>query len=81
MIGSIAHMFARSVWGRYLMIGLAVLAGVKAWGTIKEREGRRNERMRRSVETIKSMRRMQDAGANVATDRSSIVKRLRDAEI
>lgn len=78
MIGSIAHMFVKSVWGRYLMIGLAILAGVKVWGTVKESEGRRNERMRRSVETVKSMRRMQDAGASVATDRSSIVKRLRD---
>lgn len=79
MIGSIAYAFARSVWGRYLMVGLAILAGVKVWGEVKEREGRRNERMRRSVETVKSMRRMQDAGASVATDRGSIVKRLREA--
>ncbi|MEP1521975.1 MAG: hypothetical protein ABJK17_17150 [Ascidiaceihabitans sp.] len=60
------------------MIGLAVLAGVKVWGEVKEREGRRTERSRQSVETLKTMRRMQDAGAAVSTDRSSIVSRLRD---
>lgn len=79
MIGSIAYAFARSVWGRYLMIGLAVLAGVRVWGAVKFREGRRDEQMRRSVEEIKSMRRMQDAAASVATDRNSIVERLRGA--
>jgi len=78
MIGWLAHAFLRSTWGRYVMIGLAILAGVKTWGEVKEREGRRDERSRRSVETIKTMRRMQDAGASVATDRSSIVGRLRE---
>ena len=78
MIGWLAHSFMHSTWGKYLMIGLAVLAGVKVWGEVKEREGRRTERSRHSVETLKTMRRMQDAGAAVATDRSSIVDRLRD---
>ena len=78
MIGWFAHSFMRATWGKYLMTGLAVLAGVKVWGEVKEREGRRTERSRQSVETLKSMRRMQDAGAAVATDRGSIVSRLRD---
>ncbi|MEP1637290.1 MAG: hypothetical protein ABJJ99_12755 [Ascidiaceihabitans sp.] len=78
MIGWLTTSFMRSTWGKYLMIGLAVLAGVKVWGEVKEREGRRTERSRQSVETLKTMRRMQDAGAAVSTDRSSIVSRLRD---
>lgn len=77
MIGWIANALMRSTWGRYLMIGLAILAGVKVWGEVKERQGRRAERSRGSVETIKTMRRMQDAGAAIATDRRSVVKRLR----
>lgn len=78
MIGWLARSLMRSVWGRYLMIGLAILAGVKGYGMVKEREGRRAERSRRQIETIKTMRRMQDAGGRVATDRSSIARRMRD---
>lgn len=78
MIGVIAHRFMRSAWGRYLMLGLAILAGLKGWGEIKERDGRRYAKSRQSLENIKTMRRMQDAGAAVATDRRSIVDRLRE---
>lgn len=78
MIGWLAHSIARSAWGRYLMLGLAILAGVKVWGEVKEREGRRAESARRDVETLKTMRRMQDAGSRVATDRASVARRMRD---
>ena len=78
MMGWLAHAFARSMWGKYLMLGLAILAGVKVWGEVKEREGRRQEQARQSVKTVKTMRRMQDAGNRVATDRVSVAQRLRD---
>jgi hypothetical protein len=77
MIGWVVGAFTRSVWGRYLMIGLALLAGVGVWGEAKRREGARAVDARRSVENLKTLRRMQDAGAAVATDRRSIVERLR----
>lgn len=78
MIGKLAFGLATSSWGRYLMAALAVLAGVGAWGVIKERKGRRAERSRRSIETMKTLRRMQDAGARVATDRMSVADSMRD---
>jgi hypothetical protein len=77
MIGLLAHRFMRSAWGRYLMLGLAILAGLKGWGELREREGRVDAKERQSLENIKTMRRMQDAGAAVATDRRSVVTRLR----
>ena len=77
MIGSIAAAFARSAWGRYLMLGLALLAGIGAWGEVKKREGRRTESRRRDIETIKTIRRMQDAGQKIETDRASISRRMR----
>lgn len=78
MIGGLALAVTRSRWGRYLMLGLAALAGVSAWGEIKERNGRREERRRRDVRTLKTIRRMQDAGARIATDRRSVARRMRD---
>jgi len=78
MIGLLAHRFMRSAWGRYLMLGLAILAGLKGWGELREREGRVDAKERQSLENIKTMRRMQDAGAAVATDRRSVVTRLRN---
>ena len=30
MIGLLAHRFMRSAWGRYLMLGLAILAGASS---------------------------------------------------
>lgn len=78
MIGLLAHRFMRSAWGRYLMLGIAILAGLKGWGEIKERDGRRDAKSRQSLDNIKTMRRMQDAGSAVATDRRSIVDRLRE---
>lgn len=77
MIGLLAHRFMRSAWGRYLMLGLAILAGLKGWGELREREGGVDAKERQSLENIKIMRRMQDAGAAVATDRRSVVTRLR----
>tara|TARA_R100000935_G_scaffold1906_3_gene5734 strand:+ start:13635 stop:13880 length:246 start_codon:yes stop_codon:yes gene_type:complete len=77
MIGLLAHRFMRSAWGRYLMLGLAILAGLKGWGELREREGKVDAKERQSLENIKTMRRMQDAGAAVATDRRSVVTRLR----
>ena len=77
MIGLLAHRFMRSAWGRYLMLGLAILAGLKGWGELREREGRVDAKERQSLENIKTMRRMPDAGAAVATDRRSVVTRLR----
>ena len=77
MIGLLAHRFMRSAWGRYLMLGLAILAGLKGWGELREREGRVDAKERQSLENIKTIRRMQDAGAAVATDRRSVVTRLR----
>jgi hypothetical protein len=77
VIGLFAARVMGSTWGRYLMIGLAILAGVKGYGMAKENDGRRKEITRRTVNNIKTMRRMQDAGANVATDRGSIVGSLR----
>ncbi len=68
MIGLFAHRFMRSAWGRYLMLGLAILAGLKGWGELKEREGRVDAKERQSLENIRTMRRMQDAGAAVAVD-------------
>lgn len=78
MIGWIAHAVMRSTWARWLMLGLALLAGIGAWGAVREREGRRSESARRDVETIKTMRRMQDAGSRVPTDRASVARRMRD---
>ena len=78
MIGWLAHTVARSAWGRYLMLALALLAGLSAWGEVKERRGRRTESARRDAQTIKTMRRVQDAGARVATDRSSVAERMRN---
>jgi hypothetical protein len=80
MIGLLAHRFMRSAWGRYLMLGLAILAGLKGWGELREREGRVDAKERQSLENIKTMRRMQDAGAAVATDRRSVVTRLRNGD-
>jgi hypothetical protein len=80
MIGLLAHRFMRSAWGRYLMLGLAILAGLKGWGELREREGRVDAKERQSLENIKTMRRMQDAGAAVATDRRSVVMRLRNGD-
>ena len=77
MVGLFAARVMGSTWGRYLMIGLAILAGLKGYGMIKERAGVRKEINRRTVENVKTIRRMQDAGASVATDRGSIVSRLR----
>ena len=78
MIGWLAHAALRSVWGRYLMIGLAILAGVRVWGNVRERDGRRDAAAVRNVETIKTLRRMHHAGSRVATDRVSVVRRMRD---
>jgi hypothetical protein len=78
MIGQLALAFARSTIGRYLMAGLAILAGVGVWSEVKKREGRRAESARRDVETLKTMRRMQDAGNRVPTDRASVARRMRD---
>lgn len=80
MIGLLAHRFMRSAWGRYLMLGLAILAGLKGWGELREREGRVDAKERQSLENIKTIRRMQDAGAAVATDRRSVVTRLRNGD-
>lgn len=80
MIGLLAHRFMRSAWGRYLMLGLAILAGLKGWGELREREGRVDAKERQSLENIKTMRRMQDAGAAVATDRRSVATRLRNGD-
>lgn len=77
MIGLIVHKFTNSTFGRYLMIGLALLAGVKGYGLAKNREGRANERARQSVQKLKQLRRMHDAGARVATDRPAILDRMR----
>lgn len=78
MIGRLAYRLMRTPWGGYLMLALAVLAGVGAWGEVKEHRGRRSESARRDAETIKTMRRTQDAGARVATDRRSVADRMRD---
>jgi len=80
MIGLLAHRFMRSAWGRYLMLGLAILAGLKGWGELREREGRVDAKERQSLANIKTMRRMQDAGAAVATDRRSVATRLRNGD-
>mgnify|MGYP003148066440 FL=1 len=80
MIGLLAHRFMRSAWGRYLMLGLAILAGLKGWGELRERQGRVDAKERQSLENFKTMRRMQDAGAAVATDRRSVVTRLRNGD-
>ena len=78
MIGWLANAFVRSTWGRSLMLGLALLAGVGVWGEVKKREGRRAESTKRNIETLKTMRRMQDAGSRVATDRAAVAQRMRD---
>lgn len=80
MIGSFVASLVSSTWGRYLMIGLALLAGVKTYGAVKHRDGRRAEVSRRQVETIKTMRRIQDAGNRVATDRASVAGRMRSGK-
>ena len=49
MIGLLAHRFMRSAWGRYLMLGLAILAGLKGWGELREREGRVDAKERQSL--------------------------------
>ena len=80
MIGRLLFAVINSTWGRYLLIGLAILGAAKGWGAMLKREGRRDERSRRAVETLKTMRRMQDAGAAVATDRAAIIGRLRSGQ-
>lgn len=78
MIGVIAEMVMRSAWGRYIMAGLALLAGLKVWSEVRERDGRNQEAARRAVETIRQLRRMSHVAANVRTDRAGVVERLRD---
>ena len=66
-IGSVFHFIMRSTWGHYLMLGLALLAGVSAWGKVQKREGRRVEQSRRSVQTLKSIRKLQYVAAKIPT--------------
>lgn len=68
----------RSPFGRALMLALMLLSGIAAWGAAKKREGRRAEDMRQAAQTLKRLRRMQDAGTNLATDRASIAHSMRD---
>lgn len=76
-MSALAYSIARSTWGRYLMLGLALLAGVGVWGEIRERKGSRSERARQDIKTLKTIRRMHDAGSRVATDRRSVADRMR----
>ena len=80
MIGRVASACLGSLWGRYILAGLAVLAGVAAYGEIKRLEGGRAESARREVDTIKTIRRVQRAGSRVPTDRRSTVDRLRSGK-
>lgn len=60
-LASIASWFVRSTWGRYLLLAVALLAGKRIYDDFKTRQGRAQERARRNVETIKALRRMNDA--------------------
>ena len=63
MIGLLAHRFMRSAWGRYLMLGLRHLGWAERLGRA-QRAGRHDvdAKARQSLDNIKTMRRMQDAG-------------------
>ncbi len=78
MIDRLALGFLRSRWGRVILAALGLLAGVGAYGALQHKNGRRAESARRDVENIKAMRRAEDAGARVRTDRRSIADRMRN---
>lgn len=53
MIASLGFRFITSSWGRYIVIALAVLAALAAWGRSRSREGAERARTR-IVEDVRS---------------------------
>lgn len=82
MIGSIAFKFLSSPWGRYIVLALAVLSAIAAWGRSKRKAGQ-EEAIQDQVEFVRNRT---ERGRNAyhqnkrqadGLDSSDIVERLR----
>ena len=78
MISAAISFVMTRTWARYALIGLALLAGLKARDALIIRRDRASQAAKQIRKNFQTYRRVVDAGNEVDTSRSAISQRLRD---